>query len=115
MRHLLEERGVARDEVNATVGLQVEAHALVPVRAWSCARALSTARQSPAFAALAELFKRVKNISKGVPFTSDWPALIEYANGDASLTAEKDLIRQVAGHATALQTAGKREPTMSRH
>jgi glycyl-tRNA synthetase beta chain len=105
MRHLLEERGAAYDEINATVDIEMGLDKLVPVTVWPRAVALSEARKSPEFEALAELFKRVKNISKGVEFTSGWGVLVDYANGESSEAAEKELIRQVATHATALENA----------
>jgi glycyl-tRNA synthetase beta chain len=105
MRYLLEKRGAAYDEVNATVSLETDLDELSPSTAVSRANAISAARKSPEFEALAELFKRVKNISKKVTFSRGWPALVEYANGESRESAEKELIHQVAVHARKLEDA----------
>ncbi len=109
MRHLLQERGAAYDEVNATVDYFVGPDDLVPSTAWPRVAAVAEARKSPDFEALAELFKRVKNISKGVTFASDgWPALIDYATKESQESAEKALIHEVAVSADFVHNAKAR-------
>jgi glycyl-tRNA synthetase beta chain len=105
MRYLLEKRGAAHDEVNAIVALETDLDELSPSTAVTRVQAISAARRSPEFEALAELFKRVKNISREVTFSAGWPALLEYANSEARERAEKDLIHQIAVHAHTLQQA----------
>jgi len=106
MRYLLQQRGAAYDEVNATVGLETDLNDLVPSTALLRAAALGQARQSDEFEALAELFKRVKNISKGIGFSlAGWPALIDYANKESHEPAEKELIHRVAERANLIQNA----------
>jgi glycyl-tRNA synthetase beta chain len=105
MRHLLEERGRAYDEVNAVVDLHISPDDLVPATALARAAALAEARMSPEFDALAELFKRVKNISRGVDFGLGWPGLTDYADRESSDAAEKELVRRVIDREDALQRA----------
>jgi glycyl-tRNA synthetase beta chain len=106
MRYLLEKRGAAYDEVNAVVAPDSGLDGLSPSTAVTRVNAISTARKSPEFEALAELFKRVKNISRGVTFSAGWPALLEYADSESREIAEKELIHQVAVQAHTLQDAG---------
>ena len=105
LRYLLEKRGAAYDEVNASVALESDLDGLSPSAAVARVNAIAVARQSPEFEALAELFKRVKNISRGVTFSAGWPALVDYADSESRESAEKELIHQVADHALTLQRA----------
>jgi glycyl-tRNA synthetase beta chain len=105
MRYLLEKRGAAYDEVNAIVALDTGLDQLIPSTAVTRANAIAAARKSPEFEALAELFKRVKNICRGVSFSAGWPALVDYADRESRESAEKELIHQVAAHAHTLQHA----------
>jgi glycyl-tRNA synthetase beta chain len=65
LAHLLESRGYRADEARVVGGLK---HAWAnPIEALHRVDALSKARSSADFVALATLFKRVKNITKGLP------------------------------------------------
>jgi glycyl-tRNA synthetase beta chain len=108
MRYLLEKRGAAYDEVNAIVLPGTGLDRLSPLTAVTRVNAVASARTWPEFEALAELFKRVKNISKEVTFSAGWPALIDYANTESRASAEKELIHQVAARADALRDAHAR-------
>src|SRR5581483_1686634 len=108
VRHLLEVRGAAADEINATVDLGVAPDDLVPAAAWPRASAVAAARRSPEFEALAELFKRVKNISKGVAFTMGWPALAAGVDDSSTPAAEAQLVREVVGQVPTLDVARAR-------
>ena len=107
MRHLLQERGSAYDEVNAVVALLVSPDSLVPSTGPQRASALAQARQSEEFKALVELFKRVKNISKDVSFSAGWPALVEYAK-ESHDKAERELVGQVVANASDIENAERR-------
>jgi len=62
--HLLERRGFRPDEARAVVTSSAFAHWAFPRAALGRVEALSQVRSTPEFAALATLFKRVKNITK---------------------------------------------------
>jgi glycyl-tRNA synthetase beta chain len=105
VRHLLVSRGSAYDEVNATVVLERSLDDLEPLSSRLRTEAVAEARKSDEFEALAELFKRVNKISKGVRFTSGWPALVDYANQVSREGAEKELIQRVVEQAGSVQKA----------
>jgi glycyl-tRNA synthetase beta chain len=105
IRHLLEARGSAYDEINATVGLEADLDELDPLRVRLRAEAVADARKSPEFESLAELFKRVKNISRNVQFSAGWPALVDYAAMKSHQAAEQALIQEVAAHANVVRNA----------
>jgi glycyl-tRNA synthetase beta chain len=105
MRHLLVSRGSTYDEVNATVGLDRNLDELEPLSTRLRTEAVAEARKSDEFEALAELFKRVNKISKGVQFTSGWPALVDYANQVSGEAAEKELIQRVVEQASSVPKA----------
>jgi glycyl-tRNA synthetase beta chain len=104
VRHLLVQRGAAYDEVNAVVRAEATLDELAPATALARTTALAEARSSEEFEALAELFKRVKNISKGVRFDPGaWPELVNYAESQSREAAEQDLIKHVAASAAFVQ------------
>jgi glycyl-tRNA synthetase beta chain len=104
VRHLLERRGAAFDELNAIVPLDRPLHGLDPADALLRLAALREARRSERFQQLAILFKRVKNISKGVATEMSWSDLQTYS--DASVEpAEKPLIAHAASMASTIQAA----------
>ncbi|HWW86964.1 MAG TPA: glycine--tRNA ligase subunit beta [Vicinamibacterales bacterium] len=105
MRYLVEQRGAKYDEVNAVADPHGALESLVPSTVVAKAKAIAEARRLPDFEAIAELFKRVKNISKNVEFTIGWPALIDYADQQSQEAAEKALIHQVAKHADSIRHA----------
>jgi glycyl-tRNA synthetase beta chain len=98
VRHLLERRGATVNEANAIVPLETSLDDLDPLDARLRLDALRQARTSERFQKLAELFKRVKNISKGVQVEMSWDELSAYGSGSAE-PAEKPLIAHAAGSA----------------
>jgi len=98
VRHLLERRGGTSNELNAIVPLETSLDDLDPLDARLRLDALRQARTSERFQKLAELFKRVKNISKGVVAEMSWSELSDYGARSAE-EAEKSLISHAAGSA----------------
>jgi glycyl-tRNA synthetase beta chain len=98
VRHLLEKRGATVEEQNAIVPLDTELRRLDPFDAGLRLQALRQARTSEKFQKLAELFKRVKNISKGVAVEMSWTELSSYEQASTE-AAEKPLIVHAAGSA----------------
>jgi glycyl-tRNA synthetase beta chain len=109
VNHALRTRGRAFDEVNAANASRFDANleSVVPLRSWRVATALAEARTMSQFVALAELFKRVKNISKGVDFNRTWPELKAYAANSVD-EAEKTLVYLVADSAEHIRHAADR-------
>lgn len=105
LQHLLERRGYAYDECRAVLAGLAAAGTVKPLEVRRKVEALAQARRSPEFEALAELFKRVKNIARGVPFDGDWGRLIAYATQTSKEAAEQALIHEVATHAGAIEHA----------
>jgi glycyl-tRNA synthetase beta chain len=68
--HLLQRRGFKVDEIRVVAGLTGERPWGYPKASLQRVEALSQVRSSPEFQALAGLFKRVKNITKGVEDTN---------------------------------------------
>lgn len=102
LRFLLERRGFEAGVVNAIVPVDADLDRLRPLAAVQKAAALAEVRRSPDFGALAELFKRVKNISKGVVFEANgWTRLMDYAA--SADPAETTLIQRVAPLAAVVQ------------
>jgi glycyl-tRNA synthetase beta chain len=101
LRYILEQRGVSGDVVRA-----VTAHdqRVVPLLARRVAAALNDVRRSDNFQKLAELFKRVKNISKDVVVEMSWTELSEYAARSVD-PSEKALITQAAAVAAVVNEA----------
>jgi glycyl-tRNA synthetase beta chain len=99
VRFALEQRGFPIEIVRGATAHTAD---VVPLRARRVAEALQTIRTSPDFLALAVLFKRVKNISKGVAFERDWSWLHDYslsAGGSEMqfiqhLSPQVDLVRE---------------------
>jgi glycyl-tRNA synthetase beta chain len=106
VRFLLERRGAGSGEVNAIVPLETPLDRLDPQDALLRLAALRSAMQSENFQQLAELFKRVKNISKGVPAEMSWTEIAEYGNSTAE-SAEKPLIAHAASSAHLVAGARK--------
>jgi glycyl-tRNA synthetase beta chain len=104
VRHLLERRGATPDELNAIVPLETALDALDPLDARLRLAALRQARTSERFQRLAELFKRVKNISKGVPVEMSWSELVDYGNASTD-AGEKPLIAHAASSALLVHNA----------
>lgn len=99
--HVLERRGFRADECRAVL-----ARAWHPGDMLQRVEAVAQARQSREFEELAELFKRVKNISKGVAWGSDgWTPLGAYAAGEASEPAERQLIQEASSRAEGIRGA----------
>jgi len=110
---VFEERGSRRQEVRAVRVSKPRAFGWSsPLDARRRLEALVAMRGSDDFRALAEVFKRVKNITRDVNDGSlDWDAIIEYQNTTPSVApAEKDLIAAVSIRENAIQNhAGKGE------
>jgi glycyl-tRNA synthetase beta chain len=70
------------------------------------AAALQAVRTSENFQRLAELFKRVKNISKDVTIEMSWEELAAYGAGSSD-TSEQTLITQAAKSAKLVEHAQK--------
>lgn len=89
---VLAQRGV-RVEIVSAIHNSGRGWEQSPLRAWRIASALTSMRSSDEFAALAVLFKRVKNIAKELPAptTVDRDALVEPA--ERALLAELDARR----------------------
>jgi glycyl-tRNA synthetase beta chain len=110
LEHLLKARGSAPDEVSAVAhrartGLGDQVPALLRRRA----AALAEARRAPEFEELAELFKRVQHISRGVAFPAGgWAGLTEFARTASREPAERELVQHVAGSVAALREAEDR-------
>jgi glycyl-tRNA synthetase beta chain len=103
LRYLLSLRGFRVDEINAVAALGPRF--LRPLATRRKLEALRELRGMPEFQALAELFKRVKNISKGTTFPeSGWGALSEYGGGSQE-PSEQALIRQAAADVLFIQRA----------
>ena len=101
VRHLLERRGATVNEANAIVPADTPLSGLDPLEARLRLEALRQARTSEKFQKLAELFKRVKNISKGVQVEMSWAEISDYGSG-SSEPAEKPLIAHAAGGASVV-------------
>ncbi len=98
--HVLEKRGLKADEARAVLG-----RAWFPGDMLRRAEAVAEARRSREFEELAELFKRVKNISKGIVWTPDgWAALLEYAKASDE-PSEQTLIREAAARVERIGAA----------
>jgi glycyl-tRNA synthetase beta chain len=106
VRHLLERRGASLNELNAVVPLEASLDGLDPLEARLRLEALRQARTSEKFQKLAELFKRVKNISKGVSSEMTWTEIVEYGNTSPE-SAEKPLIAHAASSAHLVAEARK--------
>ncbi len=100
--YLFEQRGADVRNVRAVAGRAL--NRLDVAEAKRKLAVLSGFSEAPEFLQLANAFKRVKNISKGVEFTAGWPALVAYA-GESPDEAERSLIEQVSGSATAIDAA----------
>jgi glycyl-tRNA synthetase beta chain len=107
VRHLLTVRGASFDEVEAVVPLDKSVDDVDPLTARRLVDAIRQAKTSPQFLTLAELFKRVKNISKDVTFQSDWTDLLTYANSGCQEEAERQLILRVAPEVHLIDEARK--------
>ena len=106
VRHLLERRGATFDEWNAIVPIETSLDDLDPLEALLRLDGLRRSRTSERFQKLAELFKRVKNISKGVAVEMSWPELVEYGKTSGE-PAEKPLIAHAASSAHLVAEARK--------
>jgi glycyl-tRNA synthetase beta chain len=106
VRHLLERRGASFDELNAIVPLEASLDGLDPLEARLRLDALRQARTSEKFRKLAELFKRVKNISKGVLVEMSWAEISDYGNHSGE-PAERPLFVHLAGGAHSVEEARK--------
>jgi glycyl-tRNA synthetase beta chain len=106
VRHLLERRGATFYELNAIVPLETSLDELDPLEARFRLDALRQARTSERFQKLAELFKRVKNISKGISVEMSWAEIVDYGNS-AGEPAEKPLIAHAASSASVVADARK--------
>lgn len=98
--HLFERRGFRADEAKA-----VAAHWAEPQRALERIDALSTSRASGDFEALATLFKRVKNITKGFDKTASMEALLPRLREPAEMALAGELGRRWPGIEEALVEA----------
>lgn len=100
VRHLLERRGATAAEVNAIVPLDLPLDRLDPDDAQRRLAGVRDATGSERFRQLAELFKRVKNISKDVAVEMSWAQLADYGNTSKE-QAEVPLIVHAAQTAAA--------------
>lgn len=103
LRYILEQRGFPLDVVRAVT---VDETDVVPLRARRLAAALQEVRQSETFQKLAELFKRVKNISKEIAAEMSWGELSAYASSSTD-PAEQALATHAAAVATVVNDACK--------
>jgi glycyl-tRNA synthetase beta chain len=104
LRYLLSLRGFRLDEINAVAALGTR-FVDRPLATRRKLEALRELRGLPEFQALAELFKRVKNISKGTAFPeAGWDVLSEYGGGSQE-ASEQALIRQAAADVTHIRRA----------
>jgi glycyl-tRNA synthetase beta chain len=108
VRHLLERRGASLNELNAIVPLEASLDGLDPLDARLRLDALRQARTSEKFQKLAELFKRVKNISKGVSVEMSWEEILEYGNKSGE-PVERPLFVHAASGAHAVSEARKQQ------
>jgi glycyl-tRNA synthetase beta chain len=76
-----------------------------PLEARRTLEALSQITGSGELADLATLFKRVKNIAKGISFTAGWPALVSYADTQSQEPAERALVHHVASSVDEIERA----------
>ena len=99
LRYLLSLRGFRADEINALAALN-QRFVERPLATRRKAEALRKLRELPEFQTVAELFKRVKNISKGTLFPENgWTSLTEHAATESQEASERALIQQVAAGA----------------
>jgi glycyl-tRNA synthetase beta chain len=105
--YLCEARGFSSGEVRAIRRVFEDApETLRPLDAMRRVEALRAMAGSENFLALAELFKRVKNITKGIPISSerfDWAPLVDYSNTESREGAEKALIARLAPNEIIIQ------------
>jgi glycyl-tRNA synthetase beta chain len=106
VRYLLERRGATLQELNAIVPLETALDSLDPEDALTRLAGLRDAMKSERFQQLAELFKRVKNISKDVVADMDWAQLSTYAE-QSSESAEQPLVVHAAASANLVSQARK--------
>lgn len=104
VRHLMERRGATSGEVNAIVPSETALDDLDPFEARLRLDALRQVTSSEQFQKLAELFKRVKNISKGVAVEMTWDELAAYGRTSAE-PAEQPLIAHAAAGAQQVMEA----------
>jgi glycyl-tRNA synthetase beta chain len=104
LRYILETRGVPQDVVRAATSRE---QYVIPLMARRVAKAVQAVRTSENFQKLAELFKRVKNISKDVAIEMSWDELAAYG-ASASDPAEQMLITHAARSATLAEEAQQR-------
>jgi glycyl-tRNA synthetase beta chain len=98
--HLFERRGYRADEIRVVAALEVGQRQL-PVAIERLA-AVSSMRSSASFGALANLFKRVKNITKGV---EDDGAPLDAIKAGLREPAEIDLAEKLASRVPAIDAA----------
>ena len=103
LRYILEYRRVPQDVVRAATSHE---QYVIPLMARRVAAALQAVRTSENFQRLAELFKRVKNISKDVTIEMSWEELAAYGAGSSD-TPEQALITQAARSAKLVEQAQK--------
>jgi glycyl-tRNA synthetase beta chain len=103
LRYILEYRRVPQDVVRAATSHD---QYVIPLMAKRVAAALQAVRTSENFQRLAELFKRVKNISKDVTIEMSWEELAAYGAGSSD-TSEQTLITQAAKSAKLVEHAQK--------
>jgi glycyl-tRNA synthetase beta chain len=101
LRYILEHRGVQPDVVRAATAHD---QYVIPLMAKRVAADLQAARASETFERLAELFKRVKNISKDVAIEMSWEELSAYGT-TASEASEQALITHAAQNAKHVEQA----------
>ena len=104
LRYILEHRGVPSDVVRAATSHDQH---VIPLMAKRVAGALQAVRTSENFQRLAELFKRVKNISKDVTIEMSWEQLAAYGAGSPD-PAEQALIAHAARNAKLVEQAQAR-------
>jgi glycyl-tRNA synthetase beta chain len=101
LRYILEYRGVPLDVVRAVTA---NGAYVVPLMAKRVAEELQTLRKSEDFQKLAELFKRVKNISTDIAAEMSWDDLAAYGTA-ASEMSERALLTHAAEKAKLVEKA----------
>jgi glycyl-tRNA synthetase beta chain len=107
LRFLFERRGFAYDEVNAVLPAQAALASIAPLDLRRRLEALREVRRSADFVALAVAFKRVKNIAKDVPASSEDLAAPP-GGADAGEAAERRLADELRTRGPQVEAAAAR-------
>ena len=106
--HLAESRRLGRGPTRSVLAVfEQQPEQLRPLDALRRIHTVNDLQGSDDLRMLAELFKRVKNITKDVPFTGshfDWSDLVRYATHESKEPAEQQLIARLAPNEGVLRT-----------